>query len=394
MTLFFLLIMLCVGSIYGDIPTCQALQSLQEVCAQGAITFVLNAHADDHASLIEKSITKPFVLADINFESDVYFSPTEFDYLVDLRKGDVVTAQHIKKAVSYLFKKNKFSTISLTIRCCEQGNTIKIGLTSFWTFKKLKFHGMLIGKESYRQYYTMEPNDPFDEIKHQHALEKMREALRQEGYFNAEAVSQLKYDNGTKQIVAHVTLRKNERFGVADIKSEIKSDASISDCQRNEAEEIIQHHFLKKLDGGSYSKSSINKRTCALKRKLSQKGFIHVDVNLSERVDYEEHEVILSFVFDLHHKKEFIFTGNQFFSSERLLDSILEFGHSAWFLPSSILSDEIVQAYQKKGFWYVKVSSCEAPDNYIFEINEGERVSVKEVKVKNALGEDITKQLK
>ena len=38
---------------------------------------------------------------------------------------------------------------------------IHFDLHSFWTFKKLKFKGIFVGKEYYRQYYVMDHGDRF-----------------------------------------------------------------------------------------------------------------------------------------------------------------------------------------------------------------------------------------
>jgi len=366
------------GPIAGEpllAPSC----SLQE---KSAVTVELHANVGDHGHILDHAITHSFVLDAITFQSDVYMSKGEFDYLVDLPQGSTVSVAQIKKAVSYLFKKNKFEKIIVTLTPGAQGYAITMQLVGFWTFKKLKFDGMMIGKENYRHYYTMESGDPFDKSKHELCLSKIRDAFKSEGYFNALVDSHCSYDNDTKQVVVHCALHRKEKFNIDSACIEIKGDASMTTVEHDDLVVYIQKNFIKRVNRGSYSKDYLNKETQNLKMALSKKGFIYVTINLREQVNYTTKKIDLVFSLDVHHKKEFVFFGNSFFTTDHLLDSILEFGHSAWLLPASLFAQEIEQAYQKKGFWSVVVQANEEPERYRFAITEGERVSVRKVVLK------------
>jgi len=356
---------------------------------QPSVSMLLVAQAADHAQILEKNIKEPFLLHNITFESDVYLSKAEFDYLVDLPVSTMITVDQIKKAISYLSKKNKFEKIILSILQAAKGYTIHVTLTGFWTLKKLKFHGGMIGKENYRHYYTMEPGDPFDTAKHEEALEKIRHAFRSEGYFNADVHSSVDYNSETKEVVVHCTLKKNERFKIDSASIEIKSDESMGQEARDLLCVDVQKKFIASVNHGYYSKSFINQQTQDLKCELAKMGYIYVTIELREQINKQAKKIDLVFSLDVHHKKEFVFSGNTFFSNDQLRNSILEFGHSAWLLPITVFAQEIEQMYQKKGFWQVAVGSTESPSRYSFAITERSRVSVKKVILKDATSNEM-----
>jgi outer membrane protein assembly factor BamA len=138
----------------------------------------------------------------------------------------------------------------------------------------------------------------------------------------------------------------------------------------------------------------LNNQMGLMKRFLAKRGFLQVDIELREDVDGKAKKVNLSFVCDIHRKKELYFEGNQFFTDDQLLDAILLFGSTAWMLPASMIKQEIEQIYRKKGFWSVGIDYVERPDAYFFTINEGARWVVRRVRLKRVTsfdGEQLAK---
>lgn len=359
-------------------------------CDYQLLSIECRVGSDTHVAALHYAIKKPFLLESLTFDSDVHISQVEFDYLIGISQGQMVTADQISNGVAYLFKKNKFQNIIVNINPGTEGNKIHLQMSGFWTFKKLKFHGFLIGKESYRHYYTMNPCEPFDMKKHELALKKIEQAFKNEGYFNAVVDSYFDYDATTKQVVVHITLRRNERYGIGSTTFDIYNNTLMTPHEKDLLLVDVQKHFLKRLIHSSYSKAFINKETRALKHALAKKGFIHVTIGLAEKVNHNTNKVDLSFTLEVHHKKEFKFYGNSFFSCDQLLNAILDFGHSASLLPASILSEEIVLAYQNKGFWQVDVQAIEEGNCYSFKISEGSRSLVKKVILKNHPNDEVT----
>jgi len=402
---------------------------------------------DERGCLLQDAVQEEFVVQDVDYTSDIAFEEKEFFYLIGFKRGDRVGYSQLQKAVTCLVKKNKFEKITLSIclpkrqpqslcslallgrqhknvgdlsseaftktegGAVSQGKKLHFGLTGFWTFRKIKVSGILVGRYEYSKYYLIEPGDPFDLKKHEHSLEKIKAILKEQGYFQGGLTAKITRDRNTKSVDVELVFNRGPKFSIGDVKFETKPPAP-SSCAKvsgDRSSNFLRPFDLQSRQGGpakaridtgleyienklydafenkfakkSYSKSLINRETRGLKRYLSKKGFLHVDIELLEKVDYQAKKVNLAFKLILHSKKEFIFFGNSFFTTVQLLDKILVFGRSAWLVPGSILSGEIVQEYHKNGFWDVEVKTKEEKDGYFFLINEGPRSSVQDIEL-------------
>lgn len=341
----------------------------------------LSAHA--YANEIESIVPPDAIIAKITYDSDVRLEPAEFNYLMGIQDGVSITSHSLKKGLGYLYKKNKFASISLTIDQIPQGYTIHLVLNGHWTFKKLTLSGMLIGKEAYRQYYTMESGDIFDQVKHAYAVEKIKEVFAQEGYHAAEIETDFKYDYETKQVIVLLHLKRNHRFKMKHVHVDLQGEGVLHEYNRLAVEQLVNKHFISRLQATAYSKIVITKETVVLQRLLARNGYSNVDVQLKEHIDTQRNSVDLKFTLMVHQKKECVFTGNSFFSQEQLLDVMMQFGQSVSLLPVSMLAQEIIQMYHKKGFWKVQVASREEDEHCFFIITEGPRARVNTVQLRN-----------
>jgi len=351
--------------------------------SNGCIVITLPYDNDKIDSIIDSSMDKAFQLNKLTYESDLNFSKKEFLYLCGLKEGSLVSPVDIKRAVSCLIKKKKFLTITLTICPYEGGEHLHVSIQSFWEFQKLKFHGILVGKEQYKKYYLLEPGDAFSTEKHDHSITKIQNAFFSQGYLEGKAVSAISYDKDLRLVTVDITLDRGKKFSIGNVgfllkKAHVSSRFSEDlDAVKRKIDKLFTRSFFKH----SYSKSLINKGTRAIKRFLSQQGFLHVDIDLIEKVDYQSKMVHLSFILTVHSKKEFVFFGNTFFTDAQLMDKVLLFGRSAWLVPASILSGEIARAYDQKGFWNIAIKSKEEHDKYFFFIKEGVRANVAQVAI-------------
>ena len=368
---------------WGDDATPVAHVPVAQVCVS------LLAQDPQQDERITTALSQPFLLEQVSFSSDVYLSAQEFSYLVELPEGSIISPQQLCKAVSYLFKKNKFEKIVIHLQPGRHGQLLHFELTGMLTLKKLKFHGVMIGKEKYRSYYLIEPGEQFTTEKHEQSIKKIVDVFRSEGYFNALVDSTITHSAQTKQVIVHCSLKKNDRFSIGGASLEIKSDQSMTEEDKVLLRSDLEKIFLKKVGRGWYSKEYLTEQVARLKKELAKKGYIYVTVDARETVKHEQKKVDLVFTLDVHHKKEFIFTGNTFFSRTQLLETILEFGHSAWLLPASMFAQEIKQLYEKHGFWSVEVSVQESADCYSFAIHEGPRISIQQVVIQDTQEQPI-----
>jgi len=362
---------------------------------KSCIVITLPSDLDEINRRIQEAVSDPFVVTRITYDADIALENAEFFYLISFASGDTVGSHDLQLALSRLIKKNKIEKINLAICPDINGKHIHFGITGFWTFKKLKMHGIFVGKNEYGMFYAVQSGDPFSEELHNHSLKKIEDVLRSQGYFESKLSAQITREQKTKSVSVDIMIDRARRFSIGEVAFCIKSakknklDGLKSlECRTNEL-------FVKKLANKPYSKSLINKVTRSVKRNLSKKGFLHVDIELVEKINYKAKQVDLDFVLMLHSKKEFVFFGNSFFSSAELLDKILLFGRSAWLVPVSILSGEIEQAYYQKGFWSCSVETRQGSEGCLFIIKESQRVSVKRVVLKgveHCLGDALAKK--
>jgi len=346
---------------------------------KSCIVITLPSDLDEINKQIQEVIVEPFVVSRVTYNADITLGDKEFSYLIGFSQGDTVDSHDVQLAVSRLVKKNKIEKITLAICSDIGGKHVHFGIAGFWTFKKLKIHGILVGKHEYGAFYAMEQGDPFHEVQHNHSLKKIGDVLKCQGYFESKVSAQITNEKETKSVSVDITLERGTKFSIKQVAFYVKSAKDNELDGLGSLESRINELFVKKLSKKTYSKALINKVARSVKRHLSKKGFLHVDIELVEKIRYNEKLVDLKFILMLHSKKEFIFFGNSFFSSSELMDKILLFGRSAWLVPASILSGEIERAYHEKGFWDCQIETRCGSQGSFFLIKEAKRVSVNQV---------------
>lgn len=370
------------------------LASPQEV-SQEPCTITIDTAKDDYVLAIERTFPKPIQLVRLSFSSDVFFERSEFLYLMGMQEGAEICADDLIGAITHLIKKNKFSTIELRVTPWGQGVHLHIDLVGFWSFAKVKVHGVLLGKDTYKRYYAMDPGDPFDETRHQYSLEKIREELKADGFFNSSVASWFQKNENTKTIIVHIDIAKGSRFSLGDVVVSMRAHSDIDPQECAMVQERIERNYLRRMPGASYNKKYLNKQGQAVRRYLLKHGFLHTTIELQERISKREQAVHLVLTIDVHGKKKFIFSGNNFFTDNFLLEKLLELGSSLWLLPIPMLQEEILKLYWEKGFRQVAVKVHEEPSEVTFVIDEGTRAQVVEVLVEGAhfyTQEDLIKQ--
>lgn len=344
---------------------------------------VISGESDDYDVQLNTKLPTSLVIGVVSYSSDVRFSQQEFDYLVDLPQNQEVSVERIRKAIAYVRMKNKFRHIGVSFIEHDGVYDIHFALGAYWTFCALKFHGILIGKDNYRQYYLMDSGDRFEDELHTKSVAKILKSFSDEGHFDGSVNSKLVYNNETQEVTTHLTLKRATRYSIGKVAVELSADEPLAEIQNGALHDLIWDVFSKKLRNRLYNKQLINMQTQKLKRVLAEKGFIHLTITLTEHLDRQRKAVDLTVGINVHKKKEFIFNGNSQISSTVLLDTMLEFGASVWMLPASILAEEISALYQRIGFWRVTIDAREEAHAYIFNITEGPRIALKTVALHN-----------
>lgn len=334
---------------------------------------------DEQVKQIETCFDQSYTIGQCTYESDIFLEQAEFDYLVDLPAGKIVSAADIKQAFFYLNKKGIFETIELEINQHEQTHELILHfiLHGQAQFAKLIIKGLLVGKDAYQNYYFMQPGELFDEAKHNDSCRAIEQAFAQQGYLDGHVHSIIKHDLKTKAVTVTLYLNRQDRYTIGT--AALKLIAPNEHYQVESLSDQLRCRFLDTLSGSWYDKEQITHETRALHHYLTRKGFLQPTIELQEQINHTTKKVDILFTIQLQHRKAFTFCGNQFFSRKQLRDVILEFGTSAGLLPIPLLAEEIEKAYHDKGFWHVSIDAQEHNDQALFAIKEGKRATISHV---------------
>lgn len=343
------------------------------------ITMEIDTRLQSYQEIIERSLPGKYLVSTVSYASDVHFDKAEFEYLTDLHHGVTVDSAMLTRAVSYLIKKNIFEHIQVTLQQDATGAVaLVMNLTGFWTLEKLTIRGLWFGKDQYRYIYSIGTGEQFSTAKHADAMQTIKSTIRDEGYLNPLVDDTIVYDTKTKRVRVTVTINKRERFSINHVNLAINNG---EEAVRDD----IEREFAQAITGKHCTRVILDQEVECLRAMLVKRGYIYVDIKLDKKIDYEHSSVDIVCTIDLNKKREFVFFGNNFFSSSQLLGSILDFGRSALVLPPSILAQELVDIYKQKGFWHISVEPREETGRVFFVIHEGERVAIKDVMIKNSV---------
>ena len=338
-------------------------------------------------SVIDKGAVNTLFPSDVtvdelSFASDVFFEQKEFLYLFACNEGDRINADTIIAALERCAKKNKFSTITMTIVACDAGIRLHCSFASAWTFRKIKMHNVYQGKHALLQFYLMGRGDLFDESKHNHSLSKIKEFLEGNGYFACDITSYFEYDYATKEVIVHITIKKGKRFcfGPIDVEVIVEEGRLADDKELGDLVRRKLHHALLSR---AFSREVLNNELIALKDYLAKKGFFYSAVKCKQELDQRRFVVNSKWKVTIHQKREIVFFGHRFFSKKELLEKVLAFDQSVWLLPATLLAEEIIRTYKNKGFLNVEVVTQEEKERSFFIIKEGPRAVVKDIEIRS-----------
>ncbi|MEX0939820.1 MAG: BamA/TamA family outer membrane protein [Candidatus Babeliales bacterium] len=342
--------------------------------------LVINLDNDESFAVIDNWWPKSTVISKVTCKSDIHIESDEFYYLLNFKNSHIITANELKKACHFFKYKNQFKTVTFVLRFERDELFLDIELEGVWTFHKVHFHGPMLGKDSFRQYYLLEATEPFDIKKHEHSIQKINEALWQEGYFEGVVIDSFSYNQKNKSVIVDIIIDPNTRFIINDF--QVQFTDSVLQKSQNEFDQL-KHEVIRQLEskllGHNYSKELFEVEIDRLKQYLKEKGYLAVCLNIEKNIKHESKKIFFLININLGPQKTFIFYGNQSFNKKELLDQILIFGNSTNLLPISILTEEIEEFYRKNGFWQVEIEFKQENNIISFFVKEGKRISIDEV---------------
>jgi outer membrane protein assembly factor BamA len=333
---------------------------------------------------IQKLFFQPIRVDEISFESDAIFQQEEFSYLFPFGCGDYIDSDRLITSLELCTKKNKFFKIKMTLFSGDEKARLHFTFEAAWTFKKIKIHNVYQGKHALSQLYVMERGEIFDEAKHAHSVEQIKQFLLNNGYFNCDVTSNLVYDQQTKEVVVHMFINKGKRFSFGSVDVVLTIEHGICDDNDDLCKQI-KKKIVHALSSRSFTQEQLDKESAVVKEYLAKKGFFYSTIKCKQKIDHDHAVVNFVWKIDIAQKREIVFFGHRFFSEKELLEKVLVFGQSVYLLPATLLAEEIVRAYKSKGFFNAEVITQEEKDRSFFIIKEGPRAVVKLVEIKNGM---------
>lgn len=273
----------------------------------------------------------------------------------------------------------RFKNVTVQAVESEQGWALSCLFEGRQMVSAITLSGISLDRARYLQYYDLRVGDEFSEEKHKASVEKFKHALLQKGYKNVETTDRVEYDEITKTVKIQLVCKKGGKFTINKSSVEMVDGppASVGALQTK-----LTEKFAKSLKKHLYDEELILKKTREMNEYLRKKGFLKNTLSLQEHVDHDKKQIELIFKVALGEQHSFSFIGNHVFSESQLLEMILKFGDSVVLVPSSLLAQDINESYWKKGYWNTTIETREQGNERYFVIDEGKRISIKEVLVR------------
>lgn len=360
------------------------INSFNVLCGQFIVTLDFSKDIKEQCLDQFKGHESMIEIESLTLSSDVFFQQDEIEYLLGFTSDTRITFEGFIIGFEYLKKKRAFERAQITFSPTDIGCNVQIFLYGQWTFKKVRFKGMLSGKDDYRHYYALVQGEPFEIKQHEYALQSINAAFKREGYCKAQVRDYLNYDAQTKSVSVYIYMDSGPRFVMKHIFIELEPTELLSDFESDQLTHKIYKKFVSRLQGYKYSENLINEETSYLKKYLEKKGFWDFSIALKEVYEEEAKSVSLKFIITLKDQRTFVFFGNHFFKTSQLRNELMSFGKSAGIVPSFFLSEELIDCYHKKGFWNATVNTHHQGASLYFVINEGLRAKIKEIEIRGA----------
>lgn len=353
------------------------ISALSGVQTDTSITFSLTAETQDFATSLLPLVPSTFVLAELSVSADVC---CDIDEIRSFFCG-AQTPDDLAQAFILVAHKHRFSLARCMFSLEGKSLYLRIELEGLWTFEKLKLTGSLVGKERYRQFYTIDPGEPFRHEQHVHALERIKNALADDGYMQAIIQDIQDKDYNTKTVTVSLCIEPHKRFEIGSVTLSLGLDQSfcLTDCLSFQKK--LQSMISRALKGSYYSKDLVREELDRIDGYLSAKGYFGRTITVDKKIDYVREKVDIDVTLEIKHKRIYEFLGNLFFKKNELLEMALPFGDSVLLPPPSLIADEIKSAYKRRGFWDVAITWQEDGDRVFFSIVEGCRARLKNVEL-------------
>lgn len=370
-------------SVFGVILFCLTMSALcqPDVLIEGESGAVSCLDLTACYERLDLIVGDPVKLLAVTFESDIPFEQAEFDYLTGLRSGQMVTAKELKSSCFYLEQRRLFSRVVVRLSHRDDGLCVHFCLTGYDRLGKVSLAGVWFGKTFYRQLYGIEQSAHFSQIKHEQALQKILQHLKNIGYFNARIIDKINRVAQSKLVDVTLKVERGKRFVVSAINLDLIG-LSESLHEQSKLKYQLTRFLQKKLIGVSYTSHNLGLVLKQFKAYLVHCGFPFADLQFEIFKNMHKGKILLLFKVILKQKQCYEFYGNLTYSSQELLNYLMFSGDPIWHLPLSLVTKDLLEFYRRNGFWQATVDGVERSNCYQLLIYEGVRAKVGRVQIR------------
>lgn len=364
---------------------CAASESVHGYADKRTIVVPLLDSAYHFEEALAHTLPHSCVIESVTGYRDITESCSEELILMGLEKGFLLTEATLAKGLRRLSKRRRYKQVSLIISPHGAGCGVTVMLESAQFIERITLSGTLLGRDKYRQLYTLRQGTPFEIAAHEAALAEITKTLVADGYCNARVHADLVPHETRTALSVHIAIDHGVQFRIREVQVMIEgADRTLERQEEVPLRRLIRKELRRGLRGEVYSREVLNKITLQIRRKLTEQGYSTHTIRLDEQFERVKGAVSLQFTIALGKKTLYQFYGNTFFPASRLLDQIMLFGASTPLVPVSFLADEIASLYKKHGFPKVHISVDEDDEQVFFFITEGPRAHVRTVCLEGA----------
>ncbi len=365
----------------------QAYNKVSEViCEQEYSSFLaVDAFDNTYKTEIEEKLPESLIIRELLYEIDGTYKVSDISCLLGLVSGVVIQKQEILTALFYARQLGVFQSIVMECSQIESGiYDITFKLKQATLVDYVKVQGFLRNKQKIKNLYIVDQGEMFDQQKHQHSLENMKNYFKNQGYLQAKIYDSVLAKSDSKRVVVSCDFALGNRFTINKVLTEVNYIGSLDFVDREHLKLQIADFLKKRLESRKYSSNLLESSQKKLKFFLESQGF--VDIALSIKYEFLDNCCAVDMYIDvtLEKKREFVFWGNSFFKKDQILMHLLLYGKSAWYFPLPIIVDEIESLYKDNGFRDVKVIVKEDKQRVFCSIFEGARSTISSVSVVGA----------
>ena len=281
-----------------------------------------------------------------------------------------------ERGIAALAKKKLFKTIHLAIEKEGGRSLLYCTCEPLNVVAKIEWSGIRFGKEHFFSYYDVQVGNAFSLEKHQVALKKVIEAFQKAGYVEIKITDTILHDDKKHEVIIKMDCDRGKKFVIENVIIHINS---FEDKQYQQLQDELYQRYAKKLIHQTYQEKTVLASIQDIEDFVAKIGFAESLCTYEYKLNNESQTVTIDLNIKLGQKRLFTFVGNSFYSSHELSQLLNQSGNTVWLLPPSLLAQDLVLLYRKKGFWSVTVKVEKSGQETFFIIHEGKRICIKDI---------------